>query len=274
MTELKLNNGVAIPQLGFGVFRAADGAETENAVRWALEAGYRHIDTAKIYGNEASVGRAMRASGLKREEIFLTTKLWTTDVREGRTRAAFEESLDQLGTDYVDLYLIHWPAEGFAQAWAEMEKLYGEGKIRAIGVSNFHQHHLEELAKTATVKPAVNQIESHPYLTNQPLIDYCRGQGIDVEVWSPLGGSLGKADILHDATILALAQKYGKSAAQIALRWHLQRGVIVMPKSVHRERIAANLDIFDFALSEEDMAAVSALNRDLRVGSHPDHFTF
>lgn len=272
--DLKLNNGVMIPQLGFGVFRAADGSETENAVRWALEAGYRHIDTAKIYGNESSVGQAIRASGIPRSEIFLTTKLWTEDVRAGRTRAAFEESLAQLGTDYVDLYLIHWPAEGFARAWAEMEALYKEGRIRAIGVSNFHRHHLEELAKTAEIKPAVDQIESHPYLTNQPLIDYCQGQGIDVEVWSPLGGSLGKADILHDETILALAQKYGKSAAQVALRWHLQRGVIVMPKSVHQERIAANFDIFDFALSEQDMAAISALNRDLRVGSHPDHFNF
>lgn len=274
MTELKLNNGVSIPQLGFGVFRAADGAETENAVRWALEAGCRHIDTARIYGNEASVGRAVRASGVKREEIFLTTKLWTKDVRAGRTREAFEESLTALGTDYVDLYLIHWPAEGFAEAWAEMEKLYAEGRVRAIGVSNFHQHHLEELARTAKVKPAVDQIESHPYLSNQPLIDFCRGQGMDVEVWSPLGGSLGKANILKDETILALAQKYGKSPAQVTIRWHLQRGVIVMPKSTHRERIAANLDVFDFALSEEDMAAVSALDRGLRTGSDPDNFTF
>lgn len=274
MTELKLNNGVSIPQLGFGVFRAADGDETENAVRWALEAGCRHIDTAKIYGNEASVGRAMRASGVKREEIFLTTKLWTTDVREGRTRAAFEESLAALGTDYVDLYLIHWPAEGFIQAWAEMEELYREGRIRAIGVSNFHRQHLEALARAADVRPAVNQIESHPYLTNQPLIDSCIAQGIAVEAWSPLGGSLKKADILHDPTILALAQKYGRSAAQITLRWHLQRGVIVIPKSVHRERIASNLAVFDFALCEEDMAAISALNRNLRVGSDPDCFTF
>lgn len=274
MTELKLNNGVSIPQLGFGVFRAADGDETENAVRWALEAGCRHIDTAKIYGNEASVGRAMRASGVRREEIFLTTKLWTTDVREGRTRAAFEESLAALGTDYVDLYLIHWPAEGFIQAWAEMEALYREGRIRAIGVSNFHRQHLEALARAADVRPAVNQIESHPYLTNQPLIDSCIAQGIAVEAWSPLGGSLKKADILHDPTILALAQKYGRSAAQITLRWHLQRGVIVIPKSVHRERIASNLAVFDFALCEEDMAAISALNRNLRVGSDPDCFTF
>ena len=274
MQNIQLSNGIGIPQLGFGVFRAQDGAETENAVRWALEAGYRHIDTASFYRNEASVGRAVKASGLPREEIFLTTKLWTTDVRAGRTREAFEESLRALDTDYVDLYLIHWPAEGFAQAWAEMEALYREGRIRAIGVSNFHQHHLEELARTATIRPMVNQIESHPYLSNQPLIDDCRNQGIAVEVWSPLGGSLHKANVLEDETLAALGRKYGKSPAQIAIRWHLQRGVIVMPKSVHRERIAANRDVFDFALSAEDMAAISALNRDLRVGSHPDHFTF
>lgn len=272
--NLQLNNGVSIPQLGFGVFRTKDGVETENAVRWALEAGYRHIDTARIYGNEASVGRAIQSSALPREEIFLTTKLWTKDIRAGRTRAAFEESLRSLGTDYVDLYLIHWPAEGFAKAWADMEQLYQEGRIRAIGVSNFHRHHLEELARTAKIQPAVNQIESHPYLTNQPLIDYCHGQGICVEVWSPLGGSSGKANILQNETLLALGQKYGKTPAQIAIRWHLQRGVVVMPKSTHQQRIRSNHQVFDFVLSNEDMARISALDCNLRTGSDPDNFTF
>lgn len=272
--NLQLNNGVSIPQLGFGVFRAEDGAETENAVRWALEEGYRHIDTAKIYGNEASVGRAIQSSGLSREDVFLTTKLWTKDIRAGRTREAFEESLYALGTDYVDLYLLHWPAEGFSKAWADMEKLLQEGRIRAIGVSNFHQHHLEQLFQTAKILPAVNQIESHPYLTNQPLIDYCQNHGMQVEVWSPLGGSSGKANILKDETLLELAEKYHKSPAQITIRWHLQRGVIVMPKSTHRERIRANRQVFDFTLSNEDMARISALNQNLRTGSDPDNFSF
>ncbi len=272
--NLKLNNGVSIPQLGFGVFRAESGAETENAVRWALETGYRHIDTAKIYGNEASVGHAIKASGLPREEIFLTTKLWTKDIRAGRTHQAFEESLAALDTDYVDLYLIHWPADGFSQAWADIEDLYREGRIRAIGVSNFHRHHLETLAQTAKILPAVNQIESHPYLTNQPLIDYCRSQNMEVEVWSPLGGSLGKANILQDELVIALSHKYGKSPAQIVIRWHLQRGVIVMPKSTHQERIISNYNVFDFTLDDQDMIAISALNRNLRTGSDPDNFSF
>ena len=270
--ELQLNNGTAIPQLGFGVFRAQDGTETESAVRWALEAGYRHIDTAKIYGNEVSVGRALRDSGLPREKVFLTTKLWTKDVRAKRTRQAFEESLEALQTDYLDLYLIHWPAEGFAQAWAEMEQLYWDGRVRAIGVSNFHRHHLEELSRTAQIQPMVNQIESHPYLTNQPLINYCQGQGITVEVWSPLGG--GKANLLEDQTILTLAQKYNRTPAQIVIRWHLQRGVAVMPKSVHQERIISNRQVFDFTLLDEDMDVIQKLNCDLRVGSDPDNFTF
>lgn len=269
---IRLNNGVSIPQLGFGVFRAQDGEEAENAVRWALETGYRHIDTASFYRNEASVGRAVRASGLPREEIFLTTKLWTTDVRAGRTRAALEESLHNLQTDYVDLYLIHWPAEGFAQAWAEMEALHREGKIRAIGVSNFQPHHLEKLAKTAQIQPVVDQIESHPYMTNQTVIDYCHAHGMEVEVWSPLGGI--KGNVLADETILALAQKYGKTPAQIVIRWQLQRGVIALPKSTHKERIQSNRDVFGFALSEEDMQAIQALNRNFRTGSDPDNFKF
>lgn len=272
MSALKLNNGVCIPQIGFGVFRMPEGEQTEMAVKWALEAGYRHIDTAKIYGNEKSVGTAIKASQVPREEIFLTTKLWTTDVREGRTKEAFAESLEALQTDYVDLYLIHWPADGFEKAWSDMEELYSEGKIRAIGVSNFHQHHLEQLMKTAHIKPVVDQIESHPYLTNQPLIDYCHDNGMEVEVWSPLGGA--KGNVLQDETLHALAEKYGKSPAQIVLRWDLQRGVIMLPKSAHQNRMKENKEIFDFELSPEDMAVISGLNRNLRVGSDPDHFNF
>ncbi len=272
MNYVQLNNGVRIPQLGLGVFRAADGDETQNSVKWALEAGYRHIDTAKIYGNEKSVGDGIQGSGVARGDIFLTTKLWNDDIRQGRTKAAFAESLEALRTDYIDLYLIHWPADGFEQAWADLEELYVVGKIKAIGVSNFHRLHLEQLEKTAKILPAVNQIESHPYLSNQELIDLCHSKGMAVEVWSPLGGI--KGNVLEDAVLHELASKYGKTPAQIVLRWDIQRNVIVIPKSVHRERILSNQEVFDFELSQEDMALISSLNRNQRVGSDPDHFDF
>lgn len=272
MNHLKLNNGVQIPQLGLGVYQTPLGEQTVNSVMWALEAGYRHIDTAKIYGNEESVGEGIRASGVSREEIFLTTKLWNEDIRRGRTREAFEESLAALGTDYIDLYLIHWPAEGFEKAWSEMEALYREGKIRAIGVSNFHRPHLEQLSKTAEITPAVNQIESHPYLTNQELIDHCRSLGIEVEVWSPLGGTGG--NLLADPALNTLSEKYQKTPAQIVLRWDIQREVIVIPKSTHRDRIISNLMVDDFELSDDDMELISSLNRNLRVGPDPDTFDF
>ena len=272
MNYIELNNGVKIPQLGLGVFRSPAGQDTRNAVKWALDSGYRHIDTAKIYENEADVGIAIEESGVKREDIFLTTKLWNDDIRAGRAEEAFYESLERLRTDYVDLYLIHWPADGFEQAWITMEKLYNEGRIKAIGLSNFHESHLEKIKKTATVKPVVNQIESHPYFNNQNLINLCLKQGIQVEVWSPLGGTGG--NVLQDKTINELAVKYGKSAAQIVIRWDIQRNVIVIPKSVHKERITANLDVFDFELSKEDMQTIDNLDRNLRVGADPDNFDF
>ncbi len=272
MNYIELNNGVKIPQLGLGVFRSPAGQDTRNAVKWALDSGYRHIDTAKIYENEADVGIAIEESGVKREDIFLTTKLWNDDIRAGRAEEAFYESLERLRTDYVDLYLIHWPADGFEQAWITMEKLYNEGRIKAIGLSNFHESHLEKIKKTATVKPVVNQIESHPYFNNQNLINLCLKQGIQVEVWSPLGGTGG--NVLQDKAINELAVKYGKSAAQIVIRWDIQRNVIVIPKSVHKERIKANLDVFDFELSKEDMQIIDNLDRNLRVGADPDNFDF
>ncbi len=263
-----------IPQVGLGVFKTPDGEVCENAVRWALEAGYGHIDTASEYGNETSVGNGIRESGVARDKIFLTTKLWNENIRRRRTADAFRESLERLQTDYVDLYLIHWPAEGFAEAWPVMEQLYEEGKIRAIGVSNFHVHHLEELEKVWKIKPMVNQIESHPYFTNQPLIDYCKERGIDVEVWSPLGGSAQKGRLLDDPVLASLAEKYGRTVAQIVIRWDIQRGVIVLPKSTHEDRIYSNLEVFDFELSDEDMATISALNKNQRVGSDSDNFNF
>lgn len=272
MEKIKLNNGKEIPQLGLGVFRSKDGQETYDSVKWALEAGYRHIDTAKIYGNEESVGKAIKDSGLERDEIFLTTKLWNEDIRQKRTKEAFQESLDRLQTDYVDLYLIHWPADGFEEAWKEMEEIYKSGKAKSIGVSNFHKHHLEDLEKISSIKPAVDQIESHPYFTNQELIDYLKEKEIDVEVWSPIGGTGG--NVLEDELLKELAEKYKKSPAQITIRWHLQRGLIVFPKSIHKERIEENLEVFDFKLSNEDMEKINKLNKNQRVGSDPDNFDF
>lgn len=272
MNYVQLSNGVKIPQLGLGVFKTPEGEQTENSVKWALEAGYRHIDTAMIYGNENSVGMGIKNSGVAREDIFLTTKLWNEDIRKGRTKEAFQESLAALQTDYIDLYLIHWPADGYEQAWADMEEIYATGQIKAIGVSNFHKHHLENLKKTMKHLPAVNQIESHPYLTNQELIDYCHGMGMAVEVWSPLGGTGG--NLMEDQLLQELAKKYNRTVAQVILRWDIQRNVIVIPKSIHKERIISNMELFDFELSEKDMEAISGLNRDLRVGSNPDTFNF
>ena len=273
MQQITLNNGITIPQFGLGVFRTPDGEATKNSVKWALESGYRHLDTAMIYENEESVGEAMHESGIPREEIFLTTKLWNEDIRQGRAKEAFEESLKRLQTDYVDLYLIHWPAVGYEKAWAELEELYDAGRIRAIGVSNFQIHHLDTLKKTAKITPAVNQIESHPYFTNQELIEECRRRGIAVEVWSPLGGTGGNS-VLQDPLLATLAQKYQKTPAQIILRWDIQRGVIVFPKSVHRERILANQEIVDFEITAEDMKKIDALNKNERVGADPDTFDF
>ena len=272
-TTMTMNNGVQIPQLGLGVFQTPDGKATSQAVTWALQAGYRHIDTAMIYGNEESVGQGLRDSGLKRRDVFLTTKLWNDDIRSGRAKEAFEESLDRLGTDYVDLYLIHWPAQGWQQAWQDMEELYRQRRVRAIGVCNFQQHHLEELHSISSTKPAVNQIESSPQFVNQELIDYCHGElRIDVEAYSPLGGTGGS--VLSDPRLESISRKVGRSPAQVVLRWHIQRGLIVIPKSTHQERIEQNAQVFDFTLDEDDMKAISAMDSGIRAGADPDNFDF
>lgn len=266
-----LNNGVKMPWLGLGVFLVNEGQEVENAVRWALEAGYRSIDTAAIYGNERGVGKALRASGVPREEVFLTTKVWNDDVRAGRTAQAFQESLDRLGVDYVDLYLIHWPVKGrCVEAWEAIEEIYRSGRARAIGVSNFLVHHLKDLLAHATVVPAVDQVEFHPYLLQPDLLRFCKDRGIQLEAWSPL--MHGK--IFNVPIVQRLAQKYGKNPAQIILRWDLQHEVVTIPKSVHKERIISNAQVFDFELSDEDMAALDALDEGRRVGSDPDNFNF
>ena len=269
---IALNNDVMIPQIGFGVFQVEDGPQTVDAVRTAIEDGYRHIDTASVYGNEASVGRAIAESGVDRADLLVTTKLWNDDIRKHRTKDAFQESLDRLGLDYVDLYLIHWPAEGWQEAWAAMQELYAQGRMRAIGVSNFERNHLAELLEQTDVLPAVDQVESSPTFPNQDLIDFCHGKDIAVEAWSPLGGTGGT--LLTDQRLLDIGEKYGKSSAQVVLRWDLQRGVIPLPKSVHSTRIMQNIHVFDFELDESEMRIISSLDTGKRNGADPNNFDF
>ncbi|MEU2548724.1 aldo/keto reductase [Streptomyces roseolus] len=265
---VKLNNGVEIPQLGFGVFQVADDATTA-AVTAALEAGYRSIDTAAVYGNEAGVGRALAASGIPREELFVTTKLWNADQGYDATLRAFDAGLATLGLDYVDLYLIHWPTPArdlYRDSWRALERLAEEGRIRAAGVSNFQPAHLRRLLDDATLTPAVNQIELHPALQQSELRAFHGEHGIATEAWSPLA----QGAVLDDPAIAAIAAAHGKSPAQVVIRWHLQLGNVVIPKSVTPARIRANADVFDFVLSDEEMAAIAGLDRGLRTGPHPD----
>lgn len=273
MKKFELNNGVRIPEVGLGVFRLNDQQAAYDAVKTALSAGYRHIDTAMIYGNEEAVGKAMKDSGIARSEIFLTTKLWNSDQRSGKVAQAIDTSLRKLGTDYVDLYLVHWPVkETYVGVWEKMEKVYKSGKARAIGVSNYNPHHLDDLLAQAEVVPAVNQIECYPYLSQEPLVQYCKSKGIFPEAWGPLGA--GKSDILTNPVITGIAEKYGKSPAQVVLRWDNERGVIVIPKSVHHERMIENLSIFDFQLTADEVSRITGLNKDMRLGADPENFDF
>ncbi len=265
---ITLNNGITMPMIGIGGW-----AQKKEHILMALDDGYRLIDTAAQYGNEEEIGKAILQSGVRREEIFLSTKLWTDDIRRGRTRTAFEESIDRLKTDYIDLYLIHWPAEGFEDAWLEMEDMYREGKIRAIGVSNFEPHHIEALEEHgARVVPAVNQIEIHPYFSNVEVVKYGQARGIHMEAWCPLGGP--DSGELQDEKIINIAERYGKTPAQIILRWHLQKKIITIPKSSNADRMMSNLDIFDFELDEKEVSEIDDLNIGKRLGAHPDHFNF
>lgn len=266
-----LNNDVKMPWLGFGVFKVKEGQEVEKSVLTAIQAGYRSIDTAAIYGNEEGVGRAIKACGVPREDLFITTKVWNADQGYETTLQAFETSRKKLGLDYLDLYLIHWPVKGkYKETWRALEELYRSGKVRAIGVSNFQIHHLEDLLNEANVVPAVNQVELHPLLSQQELRSYCKSHRIQVEAWGPLM----QANNLDHPVLKELADKHGKSPAQVILRWHLQNGVVAIPKSVHEDRIRENADIFDFQLSTEDMAQIDAMNENRRFGGDPDNFNF
>ncbi|GAA1557323.1 aldo/keto reductase [Kribbella lupini] len=271
LPTITLNNGVEMPQLGFGVFQVPDD-ETTAAVTAALEAGYRSIDTAAAYQNEAGVGKALADSGIDRSDLFVTTKLWNADQGYDETLKAFERSRSLLGLEYVDLYLIHWPAPAlgkYVDSWRALEKLTTDGLVRAIGVSNFQPSHLDKLAETASIVPAVNQIELHPYLQQAEVRAYDEEHGIATEAWSPLakGGSL-----LGEPVVQAIAERLGRTAAQVVLRWHLQLGTIVIPKSVTPARIAENLDAFGFELTDADLAELAKLERDERTGPHPDEF--
>ena len=267
-----LNNGVEIPQLGFGVFKVKP-TETVSAVTTALRVGYRHIDTAEMYGNEKEVGLAITASGLDRDDVFVTSKLNNNHHPYSDALAAFDRTLSDLGLEYVDLFLIHWPLPAvgdFVETWLALESVYRDDRARAIGVSNFHADHLRRLLDETELLPAVNQIEAHPYLTQEPLRAFNASHGIKTEAWSPLA----RGRVLDDPTIKDVVDRTGRTAAQVVLRWHIQLGNIVFPKSVRLDRIEENFNIFDFELSGEDMAAISKLDRGERTGPDPDTFNY
>ncbi len=268
--RIQLNDGHSIPQLGFGVFKV-DPAETVRIVSDALEVGYRHIDTARIYGNEAGVGTALAESGIRREELFITTKLWNDDHGTQSAFDAFDASLDRLGLEYVDLYLIHWPSpkrDRYVEAWKALEQIRESGRARSIGVSNFLVPHLERLLAETDVVPAVDQIELHPAHQQPATTAFAEEHGIAIEAWGPLGQ--GKYPLFDVPEIADAAEAHGKSPAQVVIRWHLQRGHIVFPKSNRRERMAENFDVLDFELSTAEVQAITELEREGRVGSHPD----
>jgi len=269
--KVKLNNGVEMPWFGLGVWQVEDGDEAKNSVKAAIKAGYIGIDTAAAYKNEKSVGEAIRESGANRDDLFITSKVWNGDQGYDETLAAFDATMEKLGLDVLDLYLIHWPVKGkYKDTWRAMEKLYKDGRIRSIGVSNFQPHHLDDLLADAEVVPAVNQVEFHPLLTQNELLNYCAQKGIQVEAWSPLARGL----LFDNEVVKGLGDKYGKSPAQILLRWVLDKGVVVLTRSVKESRIVENADLFDFTLTPEDVTALEALNKNERTGPDPDNFNF
>ncbi|MGE8001644.1 aldo/keto reductase [Lysinibacillus sp. NPDC093190] len=276
MRNVTLNNSLEMPLIGYGVFRVPEGDDLAEAVKTAIARGYRSIDTAQVYRNEESVGRGIRAAideGLvTREELFVTSKVWNDGLSYEETLVAYDSSLEKLGLDYLDLYLVHWPGidTNYVDVYKALEKIYQDGRVRSIGVSNFHVHHLENLLKETSVIPVINQIEFHPHLTQEEVRAYCKEKGIQVEAWSPLmNGSL-----LEESLIQQLASKYGKTPAQIVLRYDVQHGVVTIPKTMTPARMTENLTVFDFALTEEEMAQLDALNDGLRCGPDPEKFNF
>jgi diketogulonate reductase-like aldo/keto reductase len=268
---VELRNGVHMPYFGLGVFQVKDGKEVKQAAKHAITIGYRHIDTASLYGNERGVGQAINESGIPRKEIFVTSKVWNSDQGYDKTLRAFDVSLKLLSFDYLDLYLVHWPVKGkYIETWKALERLYTEGRVRAIGVSNFLRHHLEDLLQQCNETPMVNQMEFHPRLIQQDLIDYCLQHNIQYEAWSPLM----QGRVFHIPELRSLAVKYRKDVAQLVLRWNLQKGVVTIPKSIHKERIVSNAQIFDFEILSEDIKAIDQLDKHERVGADPDNFNF
>jgi methylglyoxal/glyoxal reductase len=266
-----LHNGVKMPWFGLGVFKVKEGSEVVDSVKAAIKNGYKSIDTAAVYQNEEGVGQAIKEAGVPREELFITTKVWNADQGYETTLNAFETSMEKLGLEYLDLYLIHWPVAGkYKETWKALEKLYKDGRVRAIGVSNFHVHHLKDLMADAEIKPMVNQVEYHPHLAQTELLEFCKAEGIQMEAWSPLK----QGELLSEPTIVEIAEKHGKSPAQVILRWDLQNGVVTIPKSIKEHRIVENADVFNFELTAEDMDRLNSLNKDERVGPDPDNFDF
>lgn len=270
-----LHNGVKMPWFGLGVFKVEEGPELINAVKFAIKHGYRSIDTAAIYENEEGVGQAiheaLKETNISREDLFVTSKVWNSDLGYESTLAAYETSLKKLGLDYLDLYLIHWPVEGkYKEAWRALETLYKEGKVKAIGVSNFQVHHLEDLLKDAEIKPMINQVEYHPRLTQEKVKAFCQQHNIQMEAWSPLM----QGQLLDNPVLQKIADNHGKSIAQVILRWDLQNGVVTIPKSTKEHRIVENAAIFDFELTAEEMQQINELNENHRVGPDPDNFDF
>lgn len=272
---VKLNNGLEMPVIGLGVFQVEDGQVVIDSVKAAIRNGYRSIDTAAIYQNEEGVGQGIREAleenDLKREDLFITSKVWNADLGYQSTIDAFELSLKKLGLDYLDLYLIHWPVEGkYVESWKALETLYKTGKVKAIGMSNFQIHHLKEVMANAEIMPMINQVELHPMLSQVELREFLKENSIQVEAWAPLM----QGQLFENETLLQIANKYNKSIAQVVLRWHLQNGIVIIPKSIKEHRIQENANIFDFELTEEDMNQINALNQNHRVGPDPDNFDF